>query len=448
MSGNRLISISMPVVGLTAEDVLRLCRGQARVYWHGAQDGEAVVGFGSAADLRAWGRNRFVDIERQVKQLFRGAHLEVDPGARPRVFGGFAFRDDFLPDHTWSVFHPAQFVLPHFQFCSQATGSSWLTMNVVVGSEDDGDALIPSLRSALEARYAWLVEKHRTTGPEDERSPAAVSTTLHPLMSQSAWTSMIDGARAEIRANHMTKVVLARAVSMRADHALDGERAIQKLNQRYYDSYRFLFEPQVGHMFVCATPERLIWRNDRVIRTMALAATTKRGATDSEDNALAAALMASTKDRLEHDIVARSLRERLTPLCRSLEIPETPGILRLANLQHLITPMHGTLGRLVSVIKLVAVLHPTPALGGQPLLAAMNFIRDFESVPRGWYGAPFGWVDAAMNGEFVVAIRSAVAHDREAWLYAGVGIVEASDADKEWEETTWKFRPMLEALGA
>ena len=67
-------------------------------------------------------------------------------------------------------------------------------------------------------------------------------------------------------------------------------------------------------------------------------------------------------------------------------------------------------------------------------------------MPRGWYAAPVGWLDSQMDGEFVVAIRSAVAQERRVWCYAGAGIVPDSHSAVEWEETGLKFRPMLRAL--
>ena len=100
-----------------------------------------------------------------------------------------------------------------------------------------------------------------------------------------------------------------------------------------------------------------------------------------------------------------------------------------------------------SLLPLVDLLHPTPALGGFPREEAMDFIRDWEPVRRGWYASPVGWIDPTLDGAFAVAIRSAVVDRRRAWLHAGAGIVASSIPDREWEETGWKFRPMLEALG-
>ncbi|MCP4428601.1 MAG: isochorismate synthase, partial [Chloroflexi bacterium] len=134
------------------------------------------------------------------------------------------------------------------------------------------------------------------------------------------------------------------------------------------------------------------------------------------------------------------------PLTAQLEIAPQPGVYKLSNIQHLLTPVRGRLLRPDGILPLVKLLHPTPALGGSPRKLAMQAIRDAEPVPRGWYGAPVGWIDVNLDGAFVVAIRSAVAQDKRAWLYAGAGIVADSEPQKEWDETGLKFRPMLEAM--
>ena len=121
--------------------------------------------------------------------------------------------------------------------------------------------------------------------------------------------------------------------------------------------------------------------------------------------------------------------------------------LLLSNIQHLFTPIRATLNKAEGILPLVEVLHPTPALGGSPRDLALDFISRAEPTPRGWYAAPVGWIDYKLDGAFAVAIRSAVAQERRAWLYAGAGIVADSVPEKEWAETGLKFRPMLEALG-
>ena len=454
MNANRLISISRSVTGLCADDVFRIMHGQPRIYWRAPKSDQVVTGFGSAADLRAWGKNRYKDIERQARQLFRDAIVIGDTQAAPSLFGGFAFRDDFLPDYTWSVFHPAQFVLPHFQLVERDghhasdEPSAWLTMNVLVGRDDNVDELLPALQAALDARYEWLAS--RVSKLRDLMLAQSKSDTneVKHLISSEAWATLIDAAHTQMQAGQMTKVVLARACELRSDTIMNVDLALARLNARYPDCYRFVFEPQAGHVFLGATPELLVHVHGKDLRTMALAGSIRRGKDAAEDALLGQTLLSSVKDRHEHDIVVQSIRARLSPITQTLSASEMPKVMTLSNIQHLHTPIQATLKRRSTALTLAAQLHPTPALGGQPQQAAMDFIRDFEPVPRGWYAAPFGWVDARLDGEFVVAIRSAVTHDNEAWLYAGAGIVQASVAQQEWDETELKFRPMMEALAA
>ena len=145
-------------------------------------------------------------------------------------------------------------------------------------------------------------------------------------------------------------------------------------------------------------------------------------------------------------MVIDGIQSRLAPLAESIDTGKT-GIMTLSNIQHIHTPISAELKRDDGIIPLVEALHPTPALGGDPRDIAMEAIGQYEPVPRGWYAAPVGWIDRNMNGQFGVAIRSAIAQDKRVWLYSGAGIVADSVPQKEWDETALKFVPMLNALG-
>jgi menaquinone-specific isochorismate synthase len=158
-------------------------------------------------------------------------------------------------------------------------------------------------------------------------------------------------------------------------------------------------------------------------------------------------LLDSAKDRVEHQIVIDDIARRFAALGASTMIGAT-AILALKNIQHLHTPIYAQLPAPKSVVELAALLHPTAALGGDPRELALPLISALEPVTRGWYAAPIGWIDRTLNGEFAVAIRSAVIQNARVWVYAGAGIVAASEPDAEWRETALKFAPMLRALGA
>jgi menaquinone-specific isochorismate synthase len=437
----RLISMSLPCPGVSPADLLHVARGQPRSYWESARDGIAFAGMGIAVELMAWGVNRFAEIEQQARALFEHAIMidEHEPLAAPRLFGGFSFHDDFVPDLAWADFPPAHFVLPHYQLV-RVRDSFWLTLNVHAPLNEDPHTLAPDLREALLAQIDRL--QSLSSSPAARHSSARI---VYP-MPFDQWSRSVERIVQQIRAGVLKKVVLARIAEASFDEPADIDGALARLERRYPDTYRFLFEPRPGRAFFGATPELLVQvKGDRVM-TMALAGSIRRGATPDEDERLAAVLLDSAKDRHEHQIVVDEVRARLTPLTRHLEVGAT-GVMTLSNIQHLHTPIDGMLREPHGVLPLVATLHPTPALGGEPREAAMRLIGELEPAPRGWYAAPVGWIDRRLDGQFGVAIRSAVVQTTHAWLYAGAGIVAESDPQREWDETNLKFRPMLEALG-
>lgn len=439
MNGERLISYSQRAPGITIANFLRLAQGHERFYWESGD--QAFAGFGIAAELTAWGEDRFRTIEEKARRLFRDA-VVIDNRerlAKPRLFGGFSFSSDFITENTWAAFAPAYFVLPHYQLM-QSGDETWLTINVQVGADEEFDVSIA--REALETRYQLLLN---ADSPICDEQPTLVSVD-YP-MPFDIWADTIDEATARMRAGEMQKVVLSRVCEIRFDEPIDLDSALAYLNDKYADCYRFLFEPSPRLAFYGATPELLVQVEGTRVETMALAGSIKRGSTPEEDDALAEQILNDPKELHEHSLVADAIRRRLTPLTTELTMADSPGVRRLSNIQHLYTPVHGQLKERSGVLPLVEVLHPTPALGGVPREVAMRFISDAEPVPRGWYAAPIGWIDHNLDGMFGVAIRSAVCQGERVWLYAGAGIVSESIPQKEWDETALKFKPMLNALG-
>ena len=471
----RLISCSQPAPEIDPLAFLRQAHGNERFFWRDGRQALTLVGSGVAANLMGWGESRFVAVQRQARELFDHARLfsaptssaaarETENGdvpssaagttpAPPRLFGGFSFRDDFVPDNAWAGFHPAHFVLPHLQLVQSPEGS-WLTINALLPPGEDSDAdvaeTVPQLQAALAAWVDQLSTPQPVATPVEPThadEPAGDEWEIRFPMSYNAWKGIIEQAIDRFATTELDKVVLARVCEARRQETVQLDDALAKLIDQYPECLCFLFEPRPHHAFFGATPEMLVALQGRAFTSMGLAGSIQRGATTAEDEAFGTALLNSAKDRHEHALVVQAMERRLAPLCRELEIPAEPQLYQLRNIQHLFTPVRGTLSQADGILPLVEALHPTPALGGTPRAAALEFIREAEPVPRGWYAAPVGWIDHRMDGAFGVAIRSAVAQDRRVWLYAGAGIVADSVPQNEWEETGWKFRPIQDALG-
>jgi menaquinone-specific isochorismate synthase len=98
------------------------------------------------------------------------------------------------------------------------------------------------------------------------------------------------------------------------------------------------------------------------------------------------------------------------------------------------------------ILSIAESLHPTPAISGIPSTEAQKLIRSTEPFNRGWYGGLIGWFDTKGNGEFSVAIRSAISDKNKVTLYAGAGVVLNSNPQDEWDEIQLKFQSILNSL--
>ncbi len=394
----RLLSVSVPAHGLTPAHFLAHAAGAERFYWRDGSSGVTFVGMGAALSIMGYGEGRFDAIERQARSLFAHAEIAVDHDlAGPRLCGGFAFRGDFIPDVTWSAFHPAHFILPHYQLACEGgeDGGCWLTLNALVGPEEDLADSQNQLREALAARLALIDEIGDVSAAPAPQAPPQID---YPL-SFAEWEGMIQAAQDAFRTTPLKKVVLSRICQVRSGQPINADRALAQLNARYPGCYTFLFEPRPHHAFLGAPPELLVRVVGDQFETMSLAGSAPRGATTEEDAAHAADLLASAKDRHEHALVVDALRRRLQPIAQTLDIADEPQILTLSNIHHLHTPVRATLTEPKGVLPLVELLHPTPALGGSPRiwpwLSSKSTSRPCAAgTPHPWAGSTPTWTAA------------------------------------------------------
>jgi menaquinone-specific isochorismate synthase len=247
-----------------------------------------------------------------------------------------------------------------------------------------------------------------------------------------------------MRAGGPAKAVLAHDLRAVADAPLDPRFLLGGLARRYPSCWAFAVDGLVG-----ATPELLLRRSGATVASRVLAGTVWSDAVDPADPAtLTRRLLASGKDRREHALAVESLASALRPLCAELDVPGEPDVLTLPNVSHLSTDVHGKLDRddPATLLRLVAAVHPTAAVGGTPRAAALALIAELETMDRGRYTGPVGWMDADGDGELGIALRCAQLDGPVARLFAGCGIVPDSQPDSEVREAAAKLRPVREAL--
>ncbi|MEA3045846.1 MAG: menaquinone-specific isochorismate synthase [Sphingomonadales bacterium] len=402
--------------------------------------GFALAGLGSAHEAISRGTCRFADLAAACTAALRD-RVSTEPeglpaGAGPVWTGGFAFGEDGGGSPAWSSFAPAQLVLPELSLLRDE-GRTWLTLNAFAGGDVDAEAVGERLARRL---AALRLEPLPLLDP-DPLVPAEIRSVAPP----SRYERSVAAARERIRAGKLEKVVLAREVTVEAATAHDPAATYGALRELFPSCFCFCVGSAEG-AFLGASPELLVRRRGAGAAAVALAGSTRRSADPAVDDHLGEQLLRSAKDRQEHEIVARRIARTLAPRSVWVEAEAEPSLVKVANIQHLATPVHAQLAEPLSAIELAGMLHPTPAVGGEPRAQALEAIAELEGIDRGWYAGPVGWMDAAEDGEFCVGLRSALLRDRTAHLIAGAGIVADSDPAAELAETELKLEALLPLL--
>lgn len=435
----KLVSISLAVGALDPLAVLESIfePGEPHFYAERPTIGTAIAGAEIAASCEARGPQRFATVQRWAADLIANTIAVGDvnaPFGGPHFFASFAFHDEVEPGEP---FPAAYAFVPRWQV-ALAGETTTAVANLLVAPDADLEAL---------AQRVWRAHgKFRNFGFGETDEPGEGTPPAFQSTEAGDYHAAVARALERITAGDFKKIVLARAKDLTASAPLHPLPMLNGLRQRFPDCYSFSFAQGRGPSFIGASPERLVRVSQGRIETEALAGSIRRGAGASEDAALGAALLRSEKDCREHRDVLDDIVARLSPLGLKPEFPAQPQVRRLANVQHLHTPVQAALPENVRLLDVLAAMHPTPAVGGSPRDAAVACIRELEGFPRGLYAGALGWLNARGGGEFFVGIRSSLINGASARVYSGAGIVAGSTPEKEFAETELKFKAMLEAF--
>ncbi len=420
----RIARLSVSVGPVDALGWLREQRAYPRMYWSGREGGAEISAVG-VADLQTGDGPGDIDVLR--KRLLESGDGEV------RYYGGGRFDPEREASEEWGPFGSYSFVLPRFELHAGEEGAT-LMCNLVLprdaSRQEEVLGQIEGLRAPSGGRDATLPEPlYRKDAPEHE-----------------GWGGNVGRALAAFSEGRMGKVVLARRAVFGFGEDLDGLLLAEELRDAAPDCFRFYVQPVEGAAFLGASPERLFRREGRSVRSEAVAGTRPRGASSAADEELREELLGSEKDHSEHRFVKFGIEESLRPLCVRLDVEDGVSEMKLASRRHLVSRVRGELREGVADAEVLRALHPTPAVGGYPGVAALEGIRELEPFDRGWYAGPIGWVGADAS-EFAVGIRSGLVRGSTLALFSGAGIVPGSDPDEEWAEVEQKIGDFTGAFG-
>jgi len=402
------------------------------------REGAALAALGCIHAISSSGADRFAGAAAEWRALAGTAEADVPDGpagAGLVAVGGFAFADDGGAARHWRGFAAGDLVVPEVALARRG-GDVRLTLAAAVEADDvPADVVERLVARAGELRSAPL--PMLDPAPAGRFEIASVAPPEH-------FVAAVARAVERIRAGDFQKLVLAREVVVHAPDAHDAAAVFGVLRAAFESCYVFC-AGRGDAAFLAASPELLLRREGARVSTVALAGSTQRSADPAVDDHLGEQLRLSAKDREEHVIVLRRIARALRPHAVWVTAPNEPTIIKVANIQHLATPIRAQLAHPRSVVELAGLLHPTPAVGAEPA-AAVSEIPAFEGFDRGWYAGPVGWTDANEDGEFCVALRCALLRGAEARLYSGVGVVRDSDPAAELAETEVKLGALLPVL--
>jgi len=436
------LSITIPVPTEAAEKFLRLVPREKGFLWR-SPGNEQFAGGGAAGEVTISGPDRFTKLSRLAPEFFSRIVSVAFEGAPPppMLVGGAAFTPGVPAVEPWEEFTEDAYVLPRWGYRRQRSRA---TVTLTVGKGDLGSS----------ERVEGIVEELRTlTRAFEYESPTSLieridlaRATVHHLPAND-WRAYIDAIHAAIASGQYQKIVAARRCVIELRRQLEDTGFMARVFAAYPDCIHFAIRRDKS-TFLGATPETLFRKRGLVLETHALAGTTRIDENPSTDSSRdVAALQGSEKDLEEHQLVVRRICSELAPLTTRIKYSQTPSTRQVRNLIHLQTPISGELKPETTVFDLLAALHPTPAVGGFPAREAAEWLSKNEPLERGWYTGTVGWIDANGDGEMAVAIRCGVLTKQRAYVFAGAGIVAASNADAEYAETAGKMGPVLRALG-
>jgi len=409
-----------------------------RFFWETPSRDFALVGLGQ--ELTLTGKetttanlNHFL----QRQAVIRYQNMVVT-GAGSLLFGGLPFDVVKPVTDEWGLLGQGLFYLPTIMltFLEEQT---YLTLNFSAASE-------------AELTEKWHALTKNVAQLEEAATECLVTATVGAIQTEEValteWLTAVDRTVAKLKErDSLEKVVLARQLAVNSQHVIETDQVVKNLAQQQKNTYLFALEAGAT-AFIGATPERLLLGTKAEFATACIAGTIRTGSTPEETKALGAELLKDQKNTREHRIVVERLAKEIAAITTSENSIQAPIILENRDVQHLFVPIAGKRKKGVSFLESVMHLHPTPALGGEPKQLALEWIRNYEPGSRGLYGAPIGWISANEDGgEFAVGLRSGVFSEKKGTLYAGCGIVEASQAALEREETRMKFQPMLRGIG-
>lgn len=432
---NYLISFKLPSDDFQLENKLSaLLENYPRVYYfENVTENFSLTGIGTALDLSENGLGRFSSISKSVQELKNKfvANWEDDAKEFPLICGGMKFTVEHSEDE-WEDFKDSNWFVPEFFFIDKS-GSQNLFYNFVNQN---------SSSKRQTDKFSKLLEVLMKIPFRGESKTSKILSTIGiSPKDKKKWKTLVANTLNKLADNEISKIVLSRRVDMvlSAEPSWDEIRGYFTVN--YPNCSIFIYHNNISTFFG-ASPEGLIKFHDKKVTIDVLAGSISRGKDDDEDKVLENEMITSSKLNREHEFVVHQIKKAISKFVMKIISNKIP-IKKLQNIQHLHTILQSELLADKNMFEIIEAIYPTGAICGEPKDKALTLLKKLEEHRRGLYSGIIGHFNVFDEGEFVVAIRSAIFNKNKLYAYSGCGLVEGSDPDKEYDETELKLRAIL-----
>ncbi|WP_415903827.1 isochorismate synthase [Neptuniibacter sp. QD48_55] len=405
-----------------------------QMYWHERDQDRVLAGLGVAVEVI---KDSSAEAIAEVRNLSSRIFSQSEKAYLPWFFGGFSFAEEDESD-IWQEFPSSYFVLP--KIClSETQGACHLHIHLLCDGEAEWNTAKNDLIRLLLA-LDWDQSFPEHSDEDLQFQKCSSIDRVH-------WHDLCDQVQSDIDQKHVEKVVLARDLVLSSNDSMNVHQLLNRWLAVNPDTYSFMLQRGDKYLLGCS-PERLYKREGQQLCTESLAGTVGRGDGLASDELLAQKLLNDSQFQNEHGLVSQFIQQQLEGVCSTVDFEPTQ-VMKLEKVQHLYQKVTAELNSNIDDAELINLLHPTPAVSGYPRNAALNFLSSNESLARGWYSGGIGIASYSDEREFVdfaVVIRSALLENNRLHCFSGVGLVEGSDSESEWQELDSKINSLLDVV--
>ena len=433
----QIYSFAFEVEGIDFYKIFDRLENSENQYFYSATPNESVkfLGFDFILNISQLGGNRVEATAQKIRELELNQVSNFSQwGLKsvPLFLGGMKFSPE-SEGNLWNDFSDSEWFVPKLLLYKSEL-KNYVIYNFFV------DELTIKEFEEYDSLLNFILSEEIKDNFNEECS--IIETNFGSPEEKLKWMDQVTSALEQIRAGRFHKIVLSRMVETELNCIPRFGKISMELERLYPKCYIFVFKKNKSTFFG-ASPEKLAKISGGWVEADALAGSIARGADADEDKQLESELLSSIKNINEQKAVVEFIVNSFTDFSEEIQYEQAPIIRKLPNIQHLWTPIRAKLKANKSVLSILKDIHPTPAICGVPWTNALVSIKEMETHSRGLFAGMVGWFNFENEGEFAVAIRSALAKGKNIYAFAGCGIVEGSDPELEFKEAELKLRPIL-----